>query len=176
MKEEIINLKNQSLAQISDAKSMEELEQIRIDLLGRSGKLSNLIKEIRKLEGDERKEVGFTINQTKNSIEEFLGTQRAKLKNATRQWFDETIPGEKPERGHIHLVTKGINEIADVFEKIGFQRVRYPEVEWDYYAFHALNFPENHPARDDWETLMHEMHNNPRSEEHTSDSSHTVIS
>ncbi len=154
MKEDIINLKNQAIAQIGDAQTSEELEQIRIDLIGRTGKLTNLIKEIRKLTGDERKEVGYVINETKNTIEEFLGAQRSKIKNATREWFDETIPGEKSQRGHTHLVTQGINEIADVFEKIGFQRLRYPEVEWDWYAFEALNFPESHPARDDWETFF----------------------
>ena len=154
MKEEIINLKNQAIAQISDAKSIEEIEQIRIDLIGRNGKLTKLIQEIRKLEGDERKEVGFIINETKNTIEEFLGTQRSKIKNLKKDWFDETLPGEKPVQGHIHLVTKGINEISEVFEKIGFQRMRYPEIEWDWYAFEALNFPENHPARDDWETFF----------------------
>ena len=68
MKEEIINLKNQAIARITDAKSIEELEQIRVDLLGRNGKLSNLIKEIRNVEGDERKQVGFLINETKNII------------------------------------------------------------------------------------------------------------
>jgi phenylalanyl-tRNA synthetase alpha chain len=154
MKEEIINLKNQAIAQIEDAKTSDELEQIRIDLIGRTGKLTSLIKEIRKLEGDERKEVGFVINETKNTIEEFLGAQRSKIKNATREWFDETIPGEKPPIGHLHLVTQGINEIASVFKSIGFQRLRYPEVDWDFYAFEALNFPENHPARDDWETFF----------------------
>src|SRR6266404_7164193 len=154
MKEEIINLKNQAIAQITDAESSEELEEIRIDLIGRTGKLTNLIKEIRKLEGDERREVGFIINETKNTIEEFLGSQRSKIKNKTRDWFDETIPGEKPTQGHIHLVTKGINEIVDVFEKIGFERLRYMEVDWDWYAFESLNFAENHPARDDWETFF----------------------
>jgi phenylalanyl-tRNA synthetase alpha chain len=156
VKEEIINLKNQALARIMDTKSVEEIEQIRIDLLGRSGKLNKKIQEIRKLEGDERKEVGYIINETKKAIEEFLGTQKSKIRasSASKNAFDETIPGEKLPRGHLHLVTTAINEISSVFEKIGFVRVRYPEVEWDWFAFEALNFPEDHPARDDWETFF----------------------
>jgi phenylalanyl-tRNA synthetase alpha chain len=68
--------------------------------------------------------------------------------------IDVTNPGIKPPLGHLHLVTQAIEEISSIFEKIGFERVRYPEVEWDWYAFEALNFPENHPARDDWETFF----------------------
>ena len=52
------------------------------------------------------------------------------------------------------MVTHAMNEIAEAFEKIGFTRMKYPEVEYDYFAFGALNFPENHPARDDWETFF----------------------
>lgn len=154
MKDEIINLKNQAIARITDAESLDEVEEIRIDLLGRSGKLNAIIKDLRALEGDERKETGLLVNETKKTVEEMLGAQRAKVKTKTKTFFDDTMPGELPKIGHTHLVTQAINEISSVFEKIGFNRVRYPEVEWDYYAFEALNFPENHPARDDWETFF----------------------
>jgi phenylalanyl-tRNA synthetase alpha chain len=154
MKDEIINLKNLAIARISDAKDNTELEEIRIDFLGRNGELSKFFKAMKNLTPYEKKEVGYVINESKNTIEEFLGNQKNKIKNENEGWFDETIPGEKPTRGHIHLVTKGINEISSVFEKIGFQRTRYPEVEWDWYGFEALNFPDNHPARDDWETFF----------------------
>ncbi len=154
MRDQIINLKNLAIARISDATSQAELEEIRIDYLGRNGEISKLIKEIKNLKPDEKKEVGFVVNDVKNTIEEFIGRQRSKLKEANKEWFDSTIPGEKPDVGHLHLVTKAINEIQGVFEKIGFIRMRYPEVEWDWYGFEALNFPENHPARDDWETFF----------------------
>jgi phenylalanyl-tRNA synthetase alpha chain len=64
------------------------------------------------------------------------------------------MPSKLPKLGKLHMVTHAINEIAEVFEKIGFTRMKYPEVEFDYFAFGALNFPENHPARDDWETFF----------------------
>lgn len=154
MRDEIINLKNLALARIGDATSQAELEEIRIDYLGRNGEISKLIKEIKNLQPQEKKEVGHVVNDVKSTIEEFIGRQRSKLKEANKEWFDSTIPGIKPDVGHLHLVTKAINEIQEVFEKIGFVRMRYPEVEWDWYGFEALNFPENHPARDDWETFF----------------------
>src|SRR5258708_7040313 len=147
MKEEIINLKNQAIAQITDAKSIEELEQIRVDLLGRSGKLNKLIQEIRTLVGDERKEVGFVINETKKTIEEFLGRQRSKLKENKKEWFDPTVPGIKPNIGHLHPTTQVINEMFEIFKHLGFSIMEGPEIESDIYNFEKLNLPKDHPAR-----------------------------
>ena len=68
--------------------------------------------------------------------------------------LDVTQPGLKQEIGHLHLVTQAIWEIEEIFNSLGFYRVRYPEVETDWYAFESLNMPENHPARDEWETFF----------------------
>lgn len=154
MQEDILNLKNQALAQIMSAESANELEQIRIDYFGRSGKFTSLVKEIKNALPEERRQIGQTINETKKSIEELIAGQKNSFKENAREWFDPTIPPEMPDVGHIHFVTKAIEEITETFEKIGFRRERYPEVEWDYFAFGALNFPNNHPARDDWETFF----------------------
>ncbi len=162
MKEEIINCKNQALAQIMDAASSQELEGVRIAYLGKSGKLTSLIKSIKNVPQDEKGQVGILINQAKNTIVEEIVNKKNSLVISSRKWFDPTIPGIKPNVGHLHLVTQTIREITDVFEKIGFVRVRYPEVEWDYYAFGGLNFPENHPARDDWETFFVDQKENPK--------------
>ena len=154
MQEEIINSKNQALAQITSAKDNVELEQIRIDLFGRSGKITALLKRITEVPQEDRQQVGILINETKQTLENLIAEQKNSFKENAREWFDPTVPGIKPKIGHTHLVTQAINEITKVFEGIGFERVRYPEVEWDWYAFEALNFPENHPARDDWETFF----------------------
>jgi phenylalanyl-tRNA synthetase alpha chain len=71
-----------------------------------------------------------------------------------QELFDITQPGIKPEIGHLHLVTQTIWEIEEIFNSLGFYRVRYPEVETDWYAFESLNMPKNHPARDEWETFF----------------------
>lgn len=154
MQKDVQNIKNEALAQIMEAETASELENVRIAYLGRSGKLTKLIKEIEELGNEEKKQIGILINETKNVILETIASQKNKLKETVREWFDPTIPGKKPSQGHLHLVTQAIEEISSVFEKIGFVRVRYPEVEWDWFAFESLNFPKDHPARDDWETFF----------------------
>lgn len=154
MRDNFINLKNQAIAQISDVKDLAELEEIRIDLFGRSGKFTISSKEISKVAIEEKKQFGITLNEVKNTLEELLAEKKNELSNSARVWFDPTMPAKKQKLGKLHMITQAINEIASVFEKLGFIRVKYPEIEYDYFAFGALNFPENHPARDDWETFF----------------------
>ena len=96
--------------------------------------------------------------EVKTTIEDAIEQQGSRIKNQESgkriEKIDVTNPGIKPTLGHLHLVTQAIWEITSIFEKIGFTRVRYPEVEWDWYPFGALNFPKDHPARDDWETFF----------------------
>src|SRR3989344_1803952 len=153
MQDEILNIKNEAIAQIIEAKSAEELENIRVNYLGRNGKLSQLIKNLSTLSISEKKQAGRLINEIKGMILKQLSQHKNSLKNTSRTWFDPTIPGQKPGVGHLHLITRAIEEISGVFQKIGFTRVRYPEVEWDWYSFGSLNFDKWHPARDDWETF-----------------------
>lgn len=162
MKEEIINCKNQALAQIMSSVNSKDLEEIRIAYLGKSGKLTCLIKGIKDIPNEDRGQVGILINQAKNTIVEEIANKKNSLSISSRKWFDPTIPGIRPKAGHLHLVTYAIREISDVFEKIGFVRVRYPEVEWDWFAFGGLNFPQNHPARDDWETFFIDEKESPK--------------
>lgn len=171
MQETLIQLKNEAMSQIIGADS-EEIEEIYIAYLGKKGKLTIAMKEIPRLSDDEKVEIGRLANEIKRSIEEQINDRRQSLKRGGKRntsgemknqanqtdtsdfHFDVTKPGDKPPIGSLHLVTQAIEEITSIFEKIGFCRVRYPEVEFDWYAFGALNFPENHPARDDWETFF----------------------
>ena len=153
-REDLINLKNQAIAQISEVKDLEELEEIRINLFGRKGKFTLASREIAKVPVEDKKQYGITLNEVKQTLENLLSEKRNELNNSARVWFDPTMPSKKVNLGKLHMVTNAINEIAEVFEKLGFQRMKYPEVEFDYFAFGALNFPENHPARDDWETFF----------------------
>lgn len=154
MHEEIINTKNQAIAQISQAKTIEELDRIKISYLGRNGKFNYFFNNIKDVIPEKRKEFGITLNEAKSTIESLIKERGNSLKENSREWFDYTIPGKKYDYGHLHLITYAIQEISEVFQKIGFIRVRYPEVEWDWYAFGALNFPTDHPARDEWETFF----------------------
>lgn len=158
MEEQLMNLKNEALSLILDAKETKSLEEIKLQFLGKSGKLTIALKDITKIPKEQRVAIGMLINEVKTSVEDAINSQERLLKREKLQTkkasLDITNPGTAPKIGHIHLVTQAINEITAIFEKIGFNRVRYPEVEWDWYAFTALNFPENHPARDDWETFF----------------------
>ncbi len=162
MQEDILSIKNQAIAQIMAAESPAELEQIRIDYFGRNGKLTNLFKNIKNLSNEQKKQTGQVINEAKISLEELIENQKKSFKENAREWFDPTVPGIKPEIGHLHLITKAIDEISQIFGRIGFERARYPEVEWDYFAFEALNMPKSHPARDEWETFFIDEPENPK--------------
>lgn len=158
MEEQLMNLKNEALSLILDAKDVKTLEEVKLQFLGRSGKLTLALKNIVNVPQEKRAEIGKLINEVKESVENAIDGQLSLVKKEKLQQkkatLDVTNPGIRPPQGHLHLVTQAIAEISSIFEKIGFTRVRYPEVEWDWYAFTALNFPENHPARDDWETFF----------------------
>ncbi|MDQ5901066.1 MAG: phenylalanyl-tRNA synthetase alpha chain [Patescibacteria group bacterium] len=165
MKQKLMTIKNHAVSLILDTKDAKELEQIKLQFLGKSGSLTQLMKEITTLAPEERKEIGVLINETKTILEEAITTALTKhttVKKENLAQFDVTEPGKRPSLGHIHPVTQAIEEITSIFEKIGFSRVRHPEIEWDWYAFGALNFPDNHPARDDWETFFIKQEKDPK--------------
>jgi len=158
MEEDLIGIKNTALSFILEAEDLDNLEETKLQFLGRSGKLTLALKEITKIPVEKRKEFGLLANEVKQTIEDAIENQKSKLKTQKLgrvvEKIDVTNPGIKPSLGHLHLVTQAIEEITSIFEKISFEKLRYPEVEWDWYAFEALNFPDNHPARDDWETFF----------------------
>jgi phenylalanyl-tRNA synthetase alpha chain len=158
MENELMNIKNNAVSLILDAKSKDEIEEVRIQLLGRNGTLTTAMKEVAKLPKEQRPEIGKLANDIKQIIEEAILEKVSSLgKENVRQKakkLDVTEPGIRPPLGHLHLITQAIEEITSIFNRLGFTRVRYPEIEWDYYAFTALNFPLDHPARDDWETFF----------------------
>ncbi len=162
MNEDLINLKNQAIAQISDVKGLAELEQIRIELFGKNGKVTMATKNLKNVESEKRKQTGLLINEVKKTLENLIAEHKNSFKENAKNWFDPSIPGIKPIIGHTHLITQAIDEISSVFERIGFIRQRFPEVEWDYYAFESLNMPSSHPARDEWETFFVDVPINPK--------------
>ena len=159
MEQNLLKIKNDASSLIIAAEDEQELNAIKLDFLGRSGKLTKLVKELKNVPEDRRPEVGKLANEILATVEELVETRLNEIKGRKRaavkkQILDITLPSNKPQVGHLHLITQAIEEISTIFEHIGFERVRYPELEWDWYAFGSLNFPENHPARDDWETFF----------------------
>ncbi|MBI3290193.1 phenylalanine--tRNA ligase subunit alpha [Candidatus Microgenomates bacterium] len=156
MEQQIQNLKNEALAQIMTAEHLPELENLRISYLGRQGHLNQITSQIKNAAPEKRGLLGQLINDAKQAIEETLASKKSEISQVSREniSFDPTVPGIKPSVGHLHLVTQAIEEISETFKQIGFVRVRYPEVDWDWYAFTSLNMPEGHAARDEWETFF----------------------
>jgi phenylalanyl-tRNA synthetase alpha chain len=131
----------------------DQVELLKVRLLGSKSELAKLTSQIRFVPPEERQNVGVVITEVKHSLESALASKNT----ATSQdnaWIDVTMPGIRPPEGHLHIVTQAITEITRIFERIGFTRVRHPEVDWDWYAFGSLNMPPNHPARDEWETFF----------------------
>jgi phenylalanyl-tRNA synthetase alpha chain len=130
-------------------------EDLRIELLGAKSDIARLTKQIRLVPKEERSKIGPVVTEVKKSIEEALGrVSSSENRESRKEWVDVTTPGRRPPEGHLHIVTQAIMEITRIFERIGFTRVRHPEVDWDWYAFESLNMPQNHPARDEWETFF----------------------
>lgn len=149
----LLSAKDDAIATIHD--SDKPIDLLRIEVLGPKSDFANFTKQMKTIEPNDRQAVGVVINEVKNTIEEALTrSSRLETRNPKAVWIDETQPGIRPPEGHLHIVTQAIMEITDIFNKIGFTRVRHPEVDWDYYAFESLNMPANHPARDEWETFF----------------------
>ncbi len=157
MEEELINIKNTALSFIGDAADKNSLEETKIQFLGRSGKLTLLLKELPKLPLDKRVGVGSLANEIKKTIEDALEQKLESLTKETvskkKENIDKTAPGIPPKIGHFHPTSQVLYEVIDVFKELGFQAADGPEIETDHYNFEALNIPKDHPARDTQQTL-----------------------
>ncbi|HVM90301.1 MAG TPA: phenylalanine--tRNA ligase subunit alpha [Verrucomicrobiae bacterium] len=160
LRQKLTKLAEEARAAVRKAEAIEDLEQLDVQFLGRKGELTGLLKELAGVTPDERKVLGIMANETKNALERDISERRAVLRERAvaaalaGEREDVTEPGERPPQGHTHLVSQAIAEFTKIFEAAGFTRVRQPEVDWDWYAFEALNMPKDHPARDDWETFF----------------------
>lgn len=145
--------------QIESCASPEALEEVRVDLLGRKGKLAQLSKNMGQLSHEQRGSIGKLLNQVKSTLETAFEAKHGGFAAAAlqarleREWVDLTLPGKGPQRGSLHPVTLIQNEIEDVFRSLGFTVLDGPEVETEYYNFDALNIPGDHPARDMQDTF-----------------------
>lgn len=160
MQDELLQLQNDLMTALASVATPDALEAVRVEYLGRKGKLAECMKGLAALSVEEKKVVGQVANDVKTAMETaFAHATAAILDKETasrleREWLDVTLPGTVPPIGHLHMTTQAINDITDIFSTLGFTRARHPEVDWDYYAFESLNMPKDHPARDDWETFF----------------------
>ncbi len=136
----------------SEIPSTQDIESFRIKYLGKNGLLNQKFQELIKSSQD-KKLLGQQFNQAKTSIEQLIQSH-LQTQSSTNQFIDLTVPPLDIPRGHLHPITQAIEQITQIFTRIGFSRARYPEVDYDWYVFEALNLPPDHPARDEWETFF----------------------
>jgi phenylalanyl-tRNA synthetase alpha chain len=154
----------QALSRITASTTAEELEGVRVEVLGRKGVLAQLSKDMGKLSADERAARGKFINTAKQSLESAYEGLKARFEAealASRlesEWLDLTLPAPTPRRGSLHPITQIQWEIEDLFRSMGFTVLDGPEVETEHHNFDALNIPADHPARDMQDTFWLEGH------------------
>jgi phenylalanyl-tRNA synthetase alpha chain len=145
--------------QINSAQDVNILDGVRVDFMGKKGRMTELLKGLGKLSNEERPAAGQKINQAKQKIQQLihargvlLQTQELNQKLAG-ETIDVTLPGRGQSRGGLHPVTRTINRIESFFNELGFSVKTGPEVEDGFHNFDALNIPANHPARADHDTF-----------------------
>lgn len=157
MEEILIGIKNSAISLILDSSDLKSLEEIKLQFLGRRGKLTLALKDITKIPIEKRPQIGTLANEVKQTIEQTIFQKQRELESlkysARKTKIDKSAPGIPPEIGHLHPMTQVLWEVVDVFKSIGFQAADGPEIETDHYNFEVLNIPKDHPARDTQQTL-----------------------
>ncbi|MCK5127185.1 MAG: phenylalanine--tRNA ligase subunit alpha [candidate division Zixibacteria bacterium] len=158
MIEQLQRIENEARNKVSSAKSVEELEKLRVAYLGKKGELTTILRGLKSLSPEEKKEIGGKANKFKSEIDSQIKDKKEQLADnvSTDPSFDYTLPGRPRRQGHRHLITITMDEVTDIFQRMGFEIAAGPEIESDYYNFEALNFPPDHPARDEQDTFYTE--------------------
>ncbi|MFQ5696940.1 MAG: phenylalanine--tRNA ligase subunit alpha [Myxococcota bacterium] len=153
-------LEEEARAAIAQAATPQALIEVRARFLGRKGSVSACLRSIGRLDASKRSAVGKAANASKARIESWVADRRAELRDAARQSslaesrLDVSLPGARPPRGGLHPMSKLMREMSDFFRVRGFSIETGPQVETDWNNFGALNFPEDHPARDMHDTFF----------------------
>ena len=157
--DQIEALEAEAAAAIAAAASATELETLRLDLLGKKGRLSGVLGAMGRLPGEERPLVGQRANLLKEQVQALLGERLSHLRSGAladriaRERLDVTAPCRYVPPGHRHPLQATVEEIIDIFAGLGYRVAEGPEVESDHYNFTALNIPPHHPARDMQDTF-----------------------
>ncbi|HVI22608.1 MAG TPA: phenylalanine--tRNA ligase subunit alpha [Myxococcales bacterium] len=160
MIEELKALLTEANQELSSASDDAHVEATRIKYLGKKGSLSAVLRGMGKLSAEERPKVGEVANSVKAAIEEALERARAAVrdralqKDLSREKLDVTLPGRPQKIGHRHPVSLAMDDLIEIFARLGFHVADGPEIEWDFYNFEKLCFPPDHPARDMQDTLF----------------------
>ena len=154
MKEKLEQISKETIAKIEKLNSMQELQDLRVKVLGKKGELTEILRGMKDLSPEERPVVGAIVNVVRDEIESALSraeevlAQKELEKKLEEEKVDITLPSSKITRGSKHPINRTIEQIQDLFVSMGYDVVDGPELETDEFCFERLNLPKGHPARD----------------------------
>ena len=154
----------QGLQALAQAKDLNQLDQVRVSYLGKKGEFTLQMKQLGKLEPDQRRTVGQVINKAKGEFQQTLEAAKVAMQQAelesrlASESVDVTLPGRGQSIAGLHPVTITLRRISKIFASVGFKVVEGPEIEDDYHNFEALNIPAHHPARAMHDTFYFDAH------------------
>ena len=152
-------LKNEVLIKIKEANSLDDLENLRVQVLGKKGSITSLMKQLGSLEPDKRREAGKILNSLQKNIIESIDNKKSSLEETylneklKNEALDITLPTRPENIGRIHPLSKTMDEVISIFAQMGFTVAEGPDIESDFYNFTALNIPQEHPARQEHDTF-----------------------
>lgn len=159
MKEKLEQILKLGLERLSSVKDLKDLDEIRVKILGKTGELTQILRGMKDVAPQDRKEIGTLANMVREKIEETISKVLADLENAKlqadmeKEKVDITEPSTGVKRGALHPLTRFNNKFIDLCVEMGFTVIQTPEIEDDYHNFEALNVKKNHPARDMQDSL-----------------------
>lgn len=157
MQQKIIEIKTKAVEEISKVTTKEDLFALEKKYLGRSSEFNQILKGIKDLSEEEKKEIGRLANISKIGIQNHIDKMQKTLEKDSfdleKEKIDITIPGKKVKNGHLHILSQVRSEIENIFTSMGFEIADGPEIETEWYNFDALNVPKDHPARDMQDTF-----------------------
>jgi phenylalanyl-tRNA synthetase alpha chain len=148
MEEKLTHIRKNFLDACTQVNDFDKIEELRIEYLGRKGKINGLFKEIAEFPLEQKKVFGGKINALKKEIQNKLTEKKKTLETKKKEDIDLLLPGRTPGIGHRHVLTHVFNELITFFTHYGFSIATGPEIEFDWYNFGALNMAKDHPARD----------------------------
>ena len=159
-------LKNEILQKINNSSDLNDLDDVRIQFLGKKGSLTSLMKQLGSFEPEKRKEIGQKLNAIQKEVLEAIENKKLVLRKdhlnqkLENESVDITLPTRQENEGRIHPLSKTMDEVISIFAQMGFTVADGPDIESDYYNFTALNIPQEHPARQEHDTFYFNVDEN----------------
>ena len=157
MEQDLRQLQSEAETSLNSLENLKDLEDLRVQYLGRKGLFTSLLRQLGQVSAEERPRLGKLANQIKEELEQKFTDRKSALAGPEAASFvekiDLSLPGRVAPFGQLHPVTQIMDEVCSIFVDLGFAVAEGPDVELDYYNFEALNIPQHHPARDMHDTF-----------------------